>query len=93
MSIEGDDPGTEHDVWDQWYAGSPLYPVLTWEWRGGPVQKKADRNGKEYCVSQMNNTEWRWGIVNISGMMPTTLYGPFSSWEIAAADCEAKNVD
>lgn len=69
-------------------TGGPLNPVLKWEWRGGSVQKNADRNGKTYCVVQTSGGQWKWGEVDTPGFIPSALFGLFATWQIAAAHCE-----
>lgn len=96
MSIEdSNDAGEEHDNWDQWYAGSPLYPILDWEWRGmSGVQYNAESgDGVSFSVNLMNDEWWFWGRVDKPGFVPNVQHGPFSSWEIAAKDCEENNVN
>ena len=83
------DAGEEHDNWDQWYAGSPLYPLLRWSWfPKGDVKDMfiTMQDGRDFRV-WLSGDWWYW-YEALGPDIEVDDHGPFSSWEIAASDCE-----
>lgn len=93
--MSDNEAGEEHDNWDQWYAGSPLYPILAWSWfphdGGVPDVYISIQSAAEFRVWLPKSDDgWYWYEVT-GAETPVEDHGPFNSWEIAAADCEMRH--